>query len=72
MSAGTLLEIGDFTLWGVQRHRALPVCALCQRPAQLLPRELELRFDAERWMDWQQTTFNRAGGPAFLQLIRTT
>ena len=22
-------------------------------------------------MDWQQTTLNRAGGPAFIQLIRT-
>lgn len=22
-------------------------------------------------MDWQQTTFNRAGGPAFIQLVRT-
>ena len=37
----------------------------------LYPRELPRRFDAERWMDWQQTTLNRAGRDAFWQLIRT-
>ena len=37
----------------------------------LYPQDLAQRFDAERWMDWQQTTLNRAGGAAFLQLIRT-
>ena len=37
----------------------------------LYPQDLAQRFDAERWMDWQQTALNRAGGPAFLQLIRT-
>jgi glutathione S-transferase len=39
--------------------------------AALYPQDLTQRFNAERWMDWQQTTLNRAGGPAFLQLIRT-
>ena len=38
---------------------------------QLYPERLHERFDAERWMDWQQTTLNRAGGGAFLQLVRT-
>jgi len=37
----------------------------------LYPRELQRRFDAERWMDWQQTTLNGAGRDAFVQLIRT-
>ena len=37
----------------------------------LYPPDLAQRFEAERWMDWQQTTLNRAGGAAFLQLIRT-
>jgi len=37
----------------------------------LYPQALAQRFDAERWMDWQQTTFNPAGGKAFLQWIRT-
>jgi len=35
------------------------------------PEALSERFDAERWMDWQQTTFNPAGRDAFVQLIRT-
>ncbi|MEY4550402.1 MAG: hypothetical protein RL685_6597 [Pseudomonadota bacterium] len=35
------------------------------------PQGLRERFDAERWMDWQQTTLNPAGRDAFVQLIRT-
>jgi len=38
---------------------------------QLYPERLPERFDAERWMDWQQTTLNRVSGGAFLQLVRT-
>ena len=35
------------------------------------PEALPERFNAERWMDWQQTTLNPAGRDAFVQLIRT-
>jgi len=35
------------------------------------PDDLRRRFDAERWMDWQQTRLNTACGPAFWQWIRT-
>lgn len=35
------------------------------------PADLPARFDAERWMDWQQTTLNPAGSAAFRQWIRT-
>ena len=45
---------------------------LCARYAPVLyPQDLAQRFDAERWMDWQQTTLNPAGGAAFLHWIRT-
>ena len=46
---------------------------LCARysPGVLYPAALAQRFDAERWMDWQQTTMNPAGRDAFIQLIRT-
>lgn len=46
---------------------------LCARHAlgTLYPTSLAARFDAERWMDWQQTTLNPAGRNAFMQLIRT-
>ncbi len=36
----------------------------------LYPVDLVQRFDAERWMDWQQTTLNPAGRNAFVQLLR--
>ncbi|MCU0762365.1 MAG: glutathione S-transferase [Hydrogenophaga sp.] len=44
---------------------------LPERALQLYPQDLQQRFNAERWMDWQQTTLNPAGGPAFRQWIRT-
>jgi glutathione S-transferase len=46
---------------------------LCARHAEqgLYPQDLRQRFDAERWMDWQQTTLNPAGRNAFVQLLRT-
>ena len=65
-----LLEDGDFVLWesnAIVRY----LCAQYGQALGLYPTDLPARFDAERWMDWQQTTFNRAGGPAFLQLVRT-
>ncbi len=37
----------------------------------LYPTDLRARFDAERWMDWQQTTLNPASRAGFWQLIRT-
>jgi len=46
---------------------------LCARHAfgSLYPAPLVARFDAERWMDWQQTTLNPAGRDAFMQWVRT-
>jgi glutathione S-transferase len=63
-----LLEDGEFSLW----ESNVIVRYLCKREGSALyPRDLQTQFEAERWMDWQQTTLNRAGGPAFLQWIRT-
>jgi glutathione S-transferase len=39
--------------------------------AHLYPENLQQRFDAERWMDWQQTTMNNTGRTAFIEWIRT-
>jgi glutathione S-transferase len=63
------LEDGDFALW----ESNVIVRYLCARhsPQRLYPQELRSRFDAERWMDWQQTTLNPAGRDAFWQLFRT-
>ena len=62
-----VLQDGDFVLWEsntIVRH-------LCARAGRGYPADLRQRADAERWMDWQQTTLNRASGPAFVQWIRT-
>ena len=63
------LEDDGFVLW----ESNVIVRYLCARHATggLYPSELRTRFDAERWMDWQQTTLNPAGREAFIQLIRT-
>jgi glutathione S-transferase len=64
-----LLQDGDFELW----ESNVIVRYLCASHPEsgLYPRDLRQRFDAERWMDWQQTTFNPAGRDAFVQLFRT-
>ena len=65
-----LMEDGNFVLWEsnvIVRY----LCARYGKAQGLYPDDLPARFDAERWMDWQQTTFNSAGGPAFLHLVRT-
>jgi glutathione S-transferase len=64
-----LLEDGGFSLW----ESNVIVRYLCARHSAggLYPESLQQRFDAERWMDWQQTTLNPAGRNAFVQLLRT-
>ncbi|BCO28927.1 glutathione S-transferase GstB [Rhodoferax lithotrophicus] len=62
------LQDGELVLW----ESNVIVRYLCARYAPALyPQDLAQRFDAERWMDWQQTTLNPAGSAAFLQWIRT-
>jgi glutathione S-transferase len=60
---------GRFRLW----ESNVIVRYLCARHASgsLYPEPLAARFDAERWMDWQQTTLNPAGRDAFIQWVRT-
>lgn len=63
----TLVD-GDFTLW----ESNVVVRYLCAKHSlgNLYPENLQERFNAERWMDWQQTTFSPSGRDAFWQLIR--
>ena len=63
----TLVD-GDFVLW----ESNVIVRYLCAKhsPGNLYPTDLQERFNAERWMDWQQTTFSPSGRDAFWQLIR--
>ena len=64
-----LVEDDQVVLW----ESNVIVRYLCARhaPDVLYPLALPARFDAERWMDWQQTTLNPAGRTAFMQWIRT-
>jgi glutathione S-transferase len=64
-----LIEDDDYALW----ESNVIVRYLCAKhaPDTLYPQALRERFDAERWMDWQQTTFNPASRPGFWQLVRT-
>jgi len=59
----------DYRLW--ESNAIVRYLAAKYAPGSLYPEPLALRFDAERWMDWQQTTLNPAGRDAFVQLIRT-
>jgi glutathione S-transferase len=63
------LQDGDLVLW----ESNVIVRYLCAKygNAKLYPEDLAARFNAERWMDWQQTTLNPGGGGAFMQFIRT-
>ena len=61
------IEDGPYTLW----ESNVIVRYLCAREGRLYPSDLHTRFLAEQWMDWQQTTLNRASGLAFVQWIRT-
>ena len=63
----TLVD-GEFTLW----ESNVVVRYLCAKHAlgHLYPVDLQERFNAERWMDWHQTTVSPSGRDAFWQLIR--
>jgi glutathione S-transferase len=63
------IDDDGFRLW----ESNVIVRYLCAKHPQggLYPQDLPRRFDAERWMDWQQTTLNPAGRNAFVQLLRT-
>jgi glutathione S-transferase len=63
------LEDGDFALW--ESNVIVRYLGAKHPQGGLYPQDLQARFDAERWMDWQQTTLNGAGRDAFVQLIRT-
>ncbi len=63
-----LLEDGDFTLW--ESNVIVRYLGARHGAAGFYPQDLRQRFEAERWMDWQQTALNPAGRDAFVQLIR--
>ena len=64
-----VVEDGDVVLW--ESNTIVRYLAARYGAGSLWSSDPALRADADRWMDWQTTTFNPAIGPAFWQLIRT-
>jgi len=63
-----VMEDTDYVLWEsnvITRY----LCAK-HSSSNLYPSDLRERFDAERWMEWQQTMFNPASRNGFWHLIR--
>ena len=64
-----LIEDDDYVLW--ESNVIVRYLAAKYSAGNLYPTDLRERFDAERWMDWQQTTLNPVSRPGFWQLVRT-
>lgn len=63
-----LIEDDGFVLWesnAIVRYLSEKYAA-----GLLWPTDRQVRADADRWMDWQQTTLIAALGPAFIHLYR--
>jgi len=62
------LEDDGFVLW---ESNAI-VRYLCAKHSagKLWPEDLQVRADADRWMDWQTATLSSAMGAAFMGLVR--
>src|SRR3954454_16079275 len=63
------IEDDGFVLW--ESNAIVRYLAAKHATGSLWPADPRTRADADRWMDWQATTFTPATGPAFHGLIRT-
>ena len=64
-----VVEHDGFVLW--ESNAITRYLAARYGEGSLWPTDIQMRADADRWMDWQAVSFNPAIGPAFWQLIRT-
>ena len=62
------LRDGDFVLW--ESNAIVRYLAMKFSRGVLAPTDPYVFASADRWMDWQQTTFNPVLGPAFHGLVR--
>ena len=65
-----VLEDGAYVLW--ESNVITRYLSAKHAMGTLYPTDLQERFDAERWMEWQQTTVNPASRNGFWHLIRLT
>src|SRR3712207_2889948 len=64
-----VIDEGSFVLW--ESNAIVRYLAARYAGGLLWPEDLRVRADADRWMDWQATTFLPAVSPAFMNLVRT-
>ncbi|MEH2595006.1 glutathione S-transferase [Bradyrhizobium sp. AZCC 1577] len=64
------IEDGNFRLW--ESNVIVRYLRTRIRMRAFCPSDVQMRFDAERWMDWQATVFWPALRPLFIQLVRTS
>jgi glutathione S-transferase len=64
-----LIDDEGFILW--ESNTIVRYLCAKHSSGDFYPTGLRERFDAERWMDWQQTNLNPASRPGFWQLVRT-
>jgi glutathione S-transferase len=63
------LEDGPFVLW--ESNVIVRYLAAKHGAGKLWPEDLKIRAEADKWMDWQGTTFWPAFRPLFWNLVRT-
>jgi glutathione S-transferase len=63
------IDDDGYVLW--ESNAIVRYLAAKHASGTLYPEDLQTRFDAERWMDWQAIAFNAAISPVFVGLIRT-
>ena len=63
-----MIEDDGFVLW--ESNAIVRYLSEKYASGSLWPLDRQVRADADRWMDWQQTTFIAALGPAFVHLYR--
>lgn len=63
-----VIEDDGFVLW--ESNAIVRYLCARERSTSLWPDDLRRRADADRWMDWQATTFTPATRDAFWQLVR--
>jgi glutathione S-transferase len=64
-----VIDDSGFVLW--ESNAIVRYLSARHAEGSLWPTDVQVRADADRWMDWQATTFTPAAGPAFHGLIRT-
>ena len=64
-----VIDDDGFVLW--ESNAIVRYLAARHAEGNLWPRDVRLRADIDRWMDWQATTYTPSMRDAFLQLVRT-